>query len=261
MAGNNWNAVELRDNRYNQIVHMVSAANGAEEFYSTEVILIDFDLMIFGNNRLHSRRIMLADPKAYRQPKIWTIDRLLPGWVIPTLMSSIIRLILRRKWIEWLNVFARNWASTRAIVCCVHHVNWNSWVNSKRARDDGTLNEINKHIYFTTTVKCMPDDSEFPDFADFEVVHHYLQSAGPKLQPRLRKRGQNGHWTYIHTIRRPHVNKQSVEVRTQLTHRDYQNLLAQRDDNHITIFKKRRCFLVNNQYFQLDIYKEPTHPR
>lgn len=37
MAANNWNAVELRDNRYNQIVHMVSAANGAEEFYSTEV--------------------------------------------------------------------------------------------------------------------------------------------------------------------------------------------------------------------------------
>lgn len=37
MAANNWNAIDLRDNRYNQIVHMVSAANGAEEFYSTEV--------------------------------------------------------------------------------------------------------------------------------------------------------------------------------------------------------------------------------
>lgn len=36
-AANNWNSVELRDNRYNQIVHMVSAANGAEDFYSTEV--------------------------------------------------------------------------------------------------------------------------------------------------------------------------------------------------------------------------------
>lgn len=34
---NGWNSVELRDNRYNQIVHMVSAANGAEDFYSTEV--------------------------------------------------------------------------------------------------------------------------------------------------------------------------------------------------------------------------------
>lgn len=37
MAGNKWNPVEMRDNRYNQILHLVSAANGAEEFYSTEV--------------------------------------------------------------------------------------------------------------------------------------------------------------------------------------------------------------------------------
>lgn len=41
MAANNWNPVELRDNRYNQIVHMVSAANGAEDFYSTEVSSCD----------------------------------------------------------------------------------------------------------------------------------------------------------------------------------------------------------------------------
>lgn len=43
MRDNNWNSVELRDNRYNQIVHMVSAANGAEDFYSVEVrcLLID----------------------------------------------------------------------------------------------------------------------------------------------------------------------------------------------------------------------------
>ena len=31
---NNWHEVEVRDNRYNQIVHMVSAANGAEDFYT-----------------------------------------------------------------------------------------------------------------------------------------------------------------------------------------------------------------------------------
>lgn len=36
MRNNDWNNVELRDNRYNQIIHMVSAANGAEDFYSTE---------------------------------------------------------------------------------------------------------------------------------------------------------------------------------------------------------------------------------
>jgi hypothetical protein len=39
MVTNGWNSVELRDNRYNQIIHMVSAANGAEDFYTTEVCI------------------------------------------------------------------------------------------------------------------------------------------------------------------------------------------------------------------------------
>lgn len=73
--------------------------------------------------------------------------------------------------------------------------------------------------------------------------------------------GLAGHWSYIHTIRKPRIHGQVVEVKTQLTHRDYINMLAQRDDSHFTIFKRRRCFLDNNQYFQLDIYKEPCHPR
>lgn len=33
---NGWNTVEIRDNRYNQVVHLITAANGAEEFYNTE---------------------------------------------------------------------------------------------------------------------------------------------------------------------------------------------------------------------------------
>ena len=31
---NDWSEVDLRDNRYNQIIHMVTAANGAEAFYT-----------------------------------------------------------------------------------------------------------------------------------------------------------------------------------------------------------------------------------
>ena len=31
-----WNEVDLRDNRYDQIIHMVTAANGAEQFYTLE---------------------------------------------------------------------------------------------------------------------------------------------------------------------------------------------------------------------------------
>jgi len=33
---NDWNNVELRDGRYNQVIHMVSAAKGAEQFYDNQ---------------------------------------------------------------------------------------------------------------------------------------------------------------------------------------------------------------------------------
>jgi hypothetical protein len=38
MTKNNWNEIDLRDTRYNHIIHMVSAANGAQAFYTLEVI-------------------------------------------------------------------------------------------------------------------------------------------------------------------------------------------------------------------------------
>lgn len=38
----------------------------------------------------------------------------------------------------------------------------------------------------------LPDDSVFPPFQDFDVVHNYLQTSTPHMQARLRKRGQKG---------------------------------------------------------------------
>lgn len=71
-----------------------------------------------------------------------------------------------------------------------------------------------------------------------------------------------GNYTYTHTVRRQLPNNgQMIEVKTPITHRDYINLLQQKDRSHFTIYKKRRCFLINNQYFQLDIYQGPSHPR
>ncbi len=42
-----------------------------------------------------------------------------------------------------------------------------------------------------------------------------------------------------------------IEVKTPLTHRDYTHLLDQQDPLHLTVNKIRRCFLYNNQYFQV----------
>jgi len=40
-----------------------------------------------------------------------------------------------------------------------------------------------------------------------------------------------------------------------------QLLLAQKDSGHYTVYASRRCFLWNNQYFQLDVYGEPCPER
>lgn len=107
----------------------------------------------------------------------------------------------------------------------------------------------------------LPPDNEFPvEFRDFTVVHYYLRSSGNSAQGRLRKRGHQNHWSYTHTIRRP-VHGQSVEVKTTLSARDYALMLTQTDLNHVPVFKTRRCFLLNEQYFQMDVYVEPFHPR
>ena len=34
---NGWNTVNLRDKRYDAVIHMVTAADGAEEFYQSNV--------------------------------------------------------------------------------------------------------------------------------------------------------------------------------------------------------------------------------
>ncbi|KAH9525729.1 TRPL translocation defect protein 14 [Bulinus truncatus] len=110
-------------------------------------------------------------------------------------------------------------------------------------------------------VSKIPPEKDFPHYQEFHVIHDYLVTPSRKMQARLRKRGQNGNWTYTHTIRRPEINDQSVELRMPISDKDYDILLAQRDDQHYTVYKIRRCFLWNNHYFQLDIYQNSAPPK
>ncbi|KOB74562.1 Uncharacterized protein OBRU01_08942 [Operophtera brumata] len=205
LAANNWNGVELRDNRYNHIVHCVSAANGAEDFYSTE------------DHACRSEGVELARELDYNAAAAWVGH---PYFDV----------------IDNSSDFDKKMNRLIACVC------------QKIGIDTGDrLNVNSKKRKFLIKTPLRPD-AEFPPFQDFDVVHNYLQSDLRKAQVRLRKRGQKNHWSYIHTLRKFHpTNGQSVEVRTQLNHRDYLNLLPQRDDAHFTIFKKRRCFIYNNQ--------------
>ncbi|XP_076452635.1 TRPL translocation defect protein 14-like [Babylonia areolata] len=212
-ANNGWHEVDLRDNRYNQIIHMVSAAKGAEDFYS-----------LAGHKTRHegldsAREIDTITANAWVGHPYFDIIDNCTGFEAK--ISKMISAVCTRIGIDLGDRLAPNSIKRKYLVT---------------------------HI---------PDVSEFPHHQEFSVVHDYLVTPSRKMQARLRKRGQEGNWTYTHTIRRPEINEESVELRMPVTEKDYEILLAQRDDKHHTVYKIRRCFLWQNQYFQLDIYQSP----
>lgn len=217
MKANGWNSVEMRDTRYNQIIHMVSAAKGAEDFYTVE------------NHSCRSENFDLARVLDDRAAEAWIGHPYFDVIDNSTNFDTKIRRMI-------------------SAVC------------QRMSIDTGDRLETNaRKVKYL--VRSLPPDCKFPPFEDFDVIHDYLQTNSKKTQARLRKRGQKDRWSYTITVRRPEVRGQVVEVKTLITSRDYYNMLEQRDPLHLVIYKKRRCFLYNNQYFQLDVYKEPCHPR
>jgi predicted ATPase len=229
---NNWNEVELRDSRYNQVIHMVSAAIGAEDFYH-----IDNHVTRYEDLGLARRLDDITAQAWVGHPYYDVIDN------NTDFERKVVRMI--------------------AAVCTRLGV---------EAGDRLSL-DSKKRKFLVTRIR--EDFFSQAQFQDFVVVHDYLVTPNCRMQARIRRRGQNvrwdeekqrwdvetGNWTYTHTIRRPEINKEQPELRMQISSREYELLLAQKDGNHYTIFKKRRCFLWNNQYFQMDIYEEPCHPR
>lgn len=210
--------IEISDNRYNHVVHMQSAANGAERFYTTEDHAARFEGLEMARER--DRKAM----EAWRDhPYVDIIDNRSD---FDAKIDRLIDLVVRR---IGINVGDRFKANSRKV----------------------------KFL-----VSLLPKDEDFPvKFTDFQVVHHYLHSAQKGYQTRLRKRVRNGRPTYTFTVRKPELQGQTVELKQPCSQRDYINLLTHRDDSHLPVFKTRRCFLYQNQQYQLDMYRAPCHSR
>lgn len=121
--------------------------------------------------------------------------------------------------------------------------------------------------------------AEFPvSYQDFEVEHSYLQSGDDGSQVRIRRRSQNGVSHFNLTVRSlSYMNKRgldygiespvskdknsspAVETRKSLAGREYDALLLQADPKRHSILKTRRCFLWDNKYYQVDLYRKPSN--
>merc|ERR1712200_202491 len=195
--------IEISGNRYNHVVHLQSAAIGAEKFYTTEDHTARFEGLELARER--DNRAM----EAWRDhPYVDIIDNRSD---FDSKINRLVDLVVKR---IGINVGDRFKANSRK-------------------------------VKFVVSGLC--PDSDFPvKFTDFQVVHHYLHSAQKEFQTRLRKRVRNGRATYTFTVRKPELQGQTVEVKQPVSQRDYNNLLAHRDDN---------------QQYQLDIYRAPCHSR
>jgi CYTH domain-containing protein len=61
--------------------------------------------------------------------------------------------------------------------------------------------------------------------------------------------------TYLHTRKRELPDGSRAEYEHPISAQEYAGLLRRRDPSRDTIYKKRHCFLYNNQYFELDVFQ------
>ncbi len=71
---------------------------------------------------------------------------------------------------------------------------------------------------------------------------------------RIRKRGSNGEYIYIQTIKKKISDLKRIEIETRLTSEEYDRFLNDSTAEKYTISKDRYCLVYNSQYFELDIF-------
>ncbi|KNC99130.1 uncharacterized protein SPPG_05389 [Spizellomyces punctatus DAOM BR117] len=216
----NLDEVAIRDNRYDCVIHLVSAAKGAEAFYTLE------------NNRARSEGLDAA--------------RELDATVMNAWLGHASLQVID-------NTSVSNFAEKcdRVVQAVLTRLGL--------VADVGRYGKhVRKHKFLVNNFAL---DEPFPvSYRDFNVEHIYLvNTSGDGMQIRIRRREEIGS-NEVHlsmTIRHPEVDGQRVETRRNLTPREYEALRAQADPSRAIISKKRRCFLHNDRYFQLDVYLHP----
>jgi len=201
------NEVEVRDSRYDAVLHLCTAAKGAEKFYSCD------------NNSSRTENLeqaIVLDDKVIRA---WTGHPHLR--VIPN----------KGSFEDKLNDVI---AEISAIL--------------------GIPEPIEMERKFLVEVV-----GEIPDSREMEIFQTYLTKRDG-AEPRIRKRGENGHYVYFLTTKKFLADNQRIEVERQITPSEYVMLMNSANPDKRTIHKLRRCFVWDNRYLELDTFVEPPLP-
>jgi len=216
----NWNMMTLRDRRYDAVLHLVTSAIGAEKYYTTE------------NNAARMETVDQARALDFKvlnawvgHPNIYIFDNSTDfQGKVKRVITQVCQVVGAPKPVDYKRKFVLDSSARDAQVPVV--------------------------------------------FEQFEVEQTYLlNSKGGQDKTGytyIRRRGQNGSYHYSHstlasTPQEDHgeLIPQRTVLERHISGREYVTLLKQADPNRITVRKRVKCFIWNNQYFQLSTFLEP----
>ena len=200
-------SAELRE-RYDAVLHLVSAADGAEQYYTT------------ANN---AQRYEQMNEEGLR------IARMLDKRVI------------------------KAWTGHTHLRVINNHDDF----DAKMKRVLREIREVlglpqpieQERMYRIRIVGELPADC-----IENDIVQTYLTSAEPGTEVRLRKRGWQGKYVYLHKTKKRISDTEQLVTERQINNSLYEMMLTLADPTRRVISKHRRSFIWKGQYFEIDTY-------
>lgn len=209
-AGCGTSTKELRGERYDAVLHLVSAADGAEQFYTV------------ANN---AQRYEQADEAGLALAR--------------ELDKKIIQAWTGHHYLRVIN----NGANFE------HKMNRVLKEISAVLELPQPIEEERKYLVEIT--------GELPDCIETDITQTYLV-AEPGCEVRLRKRVGTNSSSNILTTRRRLSDTEELVTKRLIPNTLYETMLQQADPYRRPIVKKRKSFVWQGQFFELDTYKDPS---
>ena len=202
--------VQARDARYDGVIHLITAAEGAEEYYSLQ------------NNK--------ARYESLEEARL-TDQRVKQAWLGHPHLEII----------DNSTDFDGKMKRLRQAV----------------ARVLGIPVPLEIERKFLIEESFAIKDIPVP-FQEVSIEQCYLLSEEGK-EVRIRKRGQKGSFIYYLAYKQPFGGPgKRIEKEEQIRSEEYYALRELRDRSKQLIRKNRFCFIWQNQYFELDVFCEPS---
>ena len=198
---------ELRE-RYDAVLHLVSAADGAEQYYTT------------ANN---AQRYEQMNEEGLR------VARLLDKKVI------------------------KAWTGHPHLRVINNHDDFD-------AKMKRVIKEISSVLGLPQPIEqerkyLIEITGELPaDCIEADIVQTYLTSSDPNTEIRLRKRGWQGKYFYLHTTNKRISDTEELLTERQINNSLYEMMLSLADPTCNVIVKHRQSFIWKGQYFEVDTY-------